>query len=362
MKKIFCLIFGILLLVSCTQKNTYVIKVNATGEPDSIMIHNNWYSGADTAILIDGQCEFTGEIDTFPKLVSLGFPYPSQERTRMILEPGKIEVKYSAENGFILGGTKNNIILQKLFDELKPYDEEVTKTWKAWGEAYRKEPRDNEECEETWIVQEEAKKLRNEKTRELIKTNPNYAGLVIALPIARYETAEMLKSYVDGFKEFSYDKRFESLKDQYEVAAKTTGGAPVPDFTFPDPDGKMVSLTDFRGKWVLIDFWYVDCHWCRKMTPHLITIYEDWKDKKNFEIVSISVDKPKDYDRWKQAIIDDGATWTQVLDSTKTYPLEYGVTGYPTMFLVDPEGKGTIKIIGYQEEGGLRRLLEEIMK
>ena len=93
------------------------------------------------------------------------------------------------------------------------------------------------------------------------------------------------------------------------------------------------------------------------MTPHLITIYEDWKDKKNFEIVSISVDKPKDYERWKQAIIDDGATWTQVLDSTKTYPLEYGVTGYPTMFLIDPDGKGIIKIVGYQEEGGLRRLL-----
>lgn len=362
MKKIlsYCLI--LLFLASCTPKNTYVIKVNVKGGPDSLMVHNNWYSSSDTALIIDGQCEFTGVIDSFPKLVSLGFPYPSQERTRMILEPGNIIITYSAEGGFVLGGTENNIILQKLFDELEPYNAEVKKAWKAWGEAYKKEPRIKEECEETWIVQEEAKRLRDEKTRELIKNNPNYAGLVITLPIARYENAEMLKSYVDEFKEFSYDKRYTRIKDQYEIAAKTTGGAPVPEFTFPDPDGKMVSLTDFRGKWVLLDFWYVDCGWCRKMTPHLITIYDDWKDNKNFEIVSLSVDKPKNYERWKQAIIDDGTTWTQVLDSTKTYPLKYGITGYPTLILIDPEGNGTIKIIGYQEEGGLRRLLGEYVK
>jgi len=344
-------------MASCVPKNTYIITVDVEGGPDSLIVHNNWYSGSDTALLIDGQCEFTGVIDTFPKLVSLGFPYPSQERTRMILEPGKINIKYTAEDGFKLGGTENNIILQKLFDELKPHELEVKKVWKGWNDAYKKDPRIKEECEEAWLIQENVKREKTEKTRELINANPNYAGLVITLPIARYEPADMLKSYVELFKEYSFDKRYESIREQYEIAAKTTGGAAVPGFTFPDPEGNMVSLKDFRGKWLLMDFWYVDCHWCRKMTPHLITIYEDWKNKKNFEIVSISVDKPKNYERWKQAIIDDGATWTQVLDSTKTYPLEYGVTGYPTMFLIDPDGNGIIKIVGYQEEGGLRRLL-----
>ena len=124
---------------------------------------------------------------------------------------------------------------------------------------------------------------------------------------------------------------------------------------------EQVALSDFRGKWVLLDFWYVDCHWCRKLTPHLINIYDEWKEEKNFEIISISVDKPKDYDRWLEAIEHDGATWTQVNDSTKTYPLEYGITGYPTMILVDPEGNGVRKIIGYQEEGGLKRILEEYL-
>ena len=152
------------------------------------------------------------------------------------------------------------------------------------------------------------------------------------------------------------------LLKEYEIADKTISGKPVPGFSFPDTTGKMVSLSDFKGKWVLLDFWYVDCPWCRKLTPHMIDIYKDWKVSKNFEIISISVDKPKDYKRWKEAIVEDKSPWTQVNDSTKTYPDVYGITGYPTLILIDPNGNGVKRIIGYQEESGLRRLLGEYIK
>jgi thiol-disulfide isomerase/thioredoxin len=359
------LISGILILLlatSCAQKNQYTIEVKAEGGPDSLMVHNNWYTSSDTLVLKEGKCTFSGVIDTFPKLVSIGFPMPSQLNTRMILEPGKITVHYTKEVGFRIGGTEDNIILQKLFDELKPYQDEVMRTWKAWGKAYNKEPRLKQDCEDAWIVQEEAKKKNLDKTRELIKANPNYAGLVISLPIVRNEPVEYLKSYVEAFKAFANDERYQSIVKEYEIADKTISGKPVPGFTFPDTTGKMVSLSDFKGKWVLLDFWYVDCPWCRKLTPHMIEVYQDWKKSRNLEIVSISVDKPKDYNRWKEAIRHDGALWTQVLDSTKTYPDVYGITGYPTLILIDPNGNGVKKIIGYQEEGGLRRLLGEFVK
>jgi hypothetical protein len=158
-------------------------------------------------VIRDGKCTFTGVIDTFPKLVSLGFPYPAQVNTRMILEPGQITVSYTKEGGFKLGGTTNNLIFQKLLDELKPFQDDVTRTWKEWGKAYAKDPRSKEECESAWIVQEDAKKRSLEKTRELIKNNPNYAGLVIALPIVRNESVEKLKTYVDEFKKFELDQR-----------------------------------------------------------------------------------------------------------------------------------------------------------
>jgi len=362
MKKIILSMMTGIILVSCAPKNQYTITVNAVGGPDSLMVHNNWYTSSDTLPLINGTCTFKGTIDTFPKLVSIGYPLPAQANTRLILEPGKITVDYTKEGGFRIGGTENNIILQKLFDELKPYQEEVTKTWREWNKAYAKEPRSKEECEAAWVVQEEAKRKNLDKTRELIKANPNYAGLVITLPIARTEPPEYLKTYVDVFKSFGMDERYKSIVREYEIAERTVSGKPAPAFTFPDTTGKMVSLSDFTGKWVLLDFWYVDCPWCRKLTPHMINVYKDWNKTKNFEIISISVDKPKDYDRWKEAIRHDGALWTQVLDSTKTYPLEYGITGYPTLILVDPNGNGVKKIVGYQEENGLRRLLTEYIK
>jgi len=362
MKKllILSLIVGI---VACSQHNPneYTIEVSVVDGPDSVMVHNYWYVTSDTMPVIDGICEFKGVVDSFPTLVSLGFPFPSHETTRMVLEPGDIKVRYSKEEGFTLGGTENNIILQELFAELKPLEDEVRVVWRAWNDAYKKDPRSKEECEEAWIVQEGVKKRKDELTRKLIRENPNYAGLVITLPIARHENAENLGFYVEQFKEFTGDKRYESLVTQYEVAERTVSGKPAPAFTYPDPEGNMVSLSDFKGKWVLLDFWYVDCPWCRKLTPHLINIYEDWSKTKDFEIISVSVDKPKDYERWLEAIEHDGATWTQVNDSTKTYPLEYGITGYPTLILIDPEGNGVRKVIGYQEEGGLRRILDEYL-
>ena len=362
MKKIITGVLILLLAASCGHKNQYTITVKTEGGPDSLMVHNNWYTSSDTLKIRDGKCTFTGVIDTFPKLVSIGFPLPSQLNTRMILEPGKITVNYTKEGGFKIGGTRNNIILQKLFDELKPYQDEVMKAWKAWGKVNAKVPRIKDECEAAWSAQEEVKKKNLEKTRELIKANPNYAGLVISLPIVGNETTENLKAYVDAFKAFKNDERYQGIVKDYEIADRTISGKPVPGFTFPDTTGKKVSLSDFKGKWVLLDFWYVDCPWCRKLTPHMIDIYHDWKQSKNFEIISISVDKPKDFKRWRQAIVDDGSPWTQVIDSTKTYPDVYGITGYPTLILVDPNGNGVKKIIGYQEEGGLRRLLGEFIK
>ncbi len=350
--------------LACTPRladNEYKIIVSLDDEPDSVMVHNHWYVTNDTVAIVDGKVEFTGTIDSFPTLVSLGFPYPLQIRTRMILEPGIINVHYSEEKGFVLGGTDNNVILQDLFEQLKPLEDEVKVVWRGWNDAYKKEPRSKDECEEAWVIQEEVKERKKNLNEKLIDENPNYAGLVITLPLVRTATAERLEFYVDHFKKFEGDKRYQGIVDAYQIADKTTNGKPVPGFSYPNPEGEIVSLSDFKGKWVLLDFWYVDCHWCRKLTPHLINIYADWKDSKNFEIISVSVDKPKDYERWLEAIEHDGATWTQVNDNTKTYPLEYGITGYPTMILVDPDGNGVLKIVGYQEEGGLRRILSEFV-
>jgi len=110
----------------------------------------------------------------------------------------------------------------------------------------------------------------------------------------------------------------------------------------PDTAGVAVSLSSFRGKYVLVDFWANWCVFCRGESPHMIKAFEKYKDR-GFAILSVSVDKKEDRDKWLKAIRDDGTgRWAQVADlkgNDNTAARLYAVSGYPTSYLVDPDGK-----------------------
>ena len=130
----------VLMMAACGPGNRYVIDVTSEGGPGNRIVHNDWDVSSDTLTLVGGKCQFTGTVDTFPKLVSIGFTPPSYLSTRMVLEPGKIEVSYTKEAGFRLGGSENNTLLQQLFDEMKPSQDEAAKVWRDWNIAYKKKP------------------------------------------------------------------------------------------------------------------------------------------------------------------------------------------------------------------------------
>jgi peroxiredoxin len=110
------------------------------------------------------------------------------------------------------------------------------------------------------------------------------------------------------------------------------------DFTQPDVNGQPVSLSQFKGKYVLVDFWASWCQPCRKENPNIVKAYNQFKDK-NFTILGVSLDQNKD--AWLKAIQQDGLTWNHVSD-LKFWNNEaaalYGVQSIPYNVLVDPEG------------------------
>ncbi|OGX84581.1 TlpA disulfide reductase family protein [Hymenobacter glacialis] len=121
---------------------------------------------------------------------------------------------------------------------------------------------------------------------------------------------------------------------------KTTAiGAQAPDFVQPTPAGKQVSLADYRGKYVLLDFWASWCSPCRAEHPQMVKVYEAYKNR-NFEVLGISFDEGRD--RWLKAIADDNLPWTQVADlrgpENEIYK-RYNLQGIPQNFLIDPTGK-----------------------
>lgn len=118
-------------------------------------------------------------------------------------------------------------------------------------------------------------------------------------------------------------------------------GDMAPVFKSPDTEGKIVSLADFKGKYVLVDFWATWCLPCIAEFPHLRKAYDNFKGK-NFTILGVSLDRPDSKEKWIKMIKDENLVWKQVSDLKWWYSdaaFLYNVNSAPANFLVDPSGK-----------------------
>lgn len=136
-------------------------------------------------------------------------------------------------------------------------------------------------------------------------------------------------------------------------------GDTAPLFTQTSLGGEDMLLSDFTGKYVLLDFWASWCLPCRKVNPDLVKLYHKYKGK-GFEILGISLDEDKG--KWEEAIKSDSLSWQQVSDlkGWKNEVAElYGISAIPQSFLVDPQGKIVAKNLKGEE---LDKKLEELLR
>lgn len=141
--------------------------------------------------------------------------------------------------------------------------------------------------------------------------------------------------------------------------AQIKPGMAMPDITLQDPDGQSRSLSDLRGKVVLVDFWASWCGPCRRENPNVVRAWNEYQER-GFEVFSISLDK--DVTKWKRAIEQDGLIWPYHISDLRGWnsvaSAQYGISSIPHAILIDQEGTVVATHLrGNQLETELEKLL-----
>lgn len=287
-----------------------------------------------------------------PQKITIMFP---KRAVWVFVESGNIEMNGQADSlaNIRITGSKIQTESEAYEKLLEPFSSQEMPLYQKYGKVSK---------EEQLQLEQKLAELRKQK-----RTVAN--NYIIAHP----ESAFSLSLVTDraGMGDYNdiqviYNKLGKNVKETPEgkrlterlvILKRSAIGTPMLNFTQNDTEGKPVSFSSFKGKYVLVDFWASWCGPCRAENPNVLKAYNKYKDK-NFTVVGVSLDDKEN--NWKKAIKDDGMPWTQLSDlkgwknEVSTY---YGIMGIPSTLLIDPKGN----IIAKDLRGEiLNKKLEEI--
>jgi S1-C subfamily serine protease len=341
MKKVLLFIAVLFLLTSYVQAQLkFTIKGKITGLPDSteVTLHpDNVQSEPITKVISKkGSFTFKGSIKE-PSIYMLTYSGSSQALA-LFLEGGQYKVDANYGEFFtakVQGG--------KIQSQYKSFQQQFDPLFIQMDAISRQinDPVYSAQKDSLYVTLRSVITEIDQKTDEYVEVEKNsfVSPLLLLFVYNFFQQPEPLENryrkLTEPVKKSYYGRMVGKIIEDLRIGAV---GSEAVDFQQADTSGTMVSLSSFRGKYVLVDFWASWCGPCRMENPNVVQAYEKFKDR-NFTVLGISLDRSKE--AWMQAIKDDRLNWTQLSD-LKFWSNEvarmYKISSIPQNILIDPNG------------------------
>jgi peroxiredoxin len=367
-KSIILLSTALMVFYSCKEKpkDSFIINGDITGLKDPYIYLQERVGDSiriDSATVTDGKFTFRGEAQN-PYMAAI-FTKPAPPKVasgfRFYLQNADINI-----TGNIDSLNEAKVMGSATQDEYEAYKasvKDISDKENALYEQYSS-ARKNKDTAALAGIEKQINELDDQmsvRTKDYIAAHPKSAVSLNELQSLTYSTsyAELNKLFTGLDTSLQNTHSGKKLATQLAIMEKTAIGKPALAFTQNDVNGKPVSLSDFRGKYVLVDFWASWCGPCRAENPNVLKAYNQYKDK-NFTVFGVSLDEKGD--NWKKAVEEDKLPWTQASDLKgwkNEAAQQYGVNAIPANYLIDPNGI----IIGHNLRGeDLENKLAEVLE
>lgn len=352
MNRLLMLLAGGLFCFSCTSRTEgFKVKMHLEDIPDcevfvSERIPNptQWY--VDTLKLKDGKLIYTGKVD-YPRLVSFVLKRGEDDflgSFSMFLDNSDVDIQGNLKNLAISGS--------KTHDEFVAIEKNGRKLMKEYARIGHERSRafkDNRDLYDSLAIPYQQ---AYNGVIDYILALPGYAhSEVVPYFVSEYiksDNIQLMEKALNGFDaSLATNPYVAACRKELEDEKKVQPGTMAYDFTLQDLKGKTYRLSDFRGKYVLLEFSASWCGWCKLEIPFLKTVYQNTKGK-DFVMFTVNLDDSRE--KWEKDVKDHQLPWPVISDLQafkSPVAQHYNVSGIPAIFLIDPNG-----II---EDKGLRR-------